>query len=150
MNTEAASPREEQRRLAPPEERRATAEPYGEEGDRPKARPMGSSDTTPDRPEWARDTGAAAGSSEVSTPVAKESRGREPASPPESLEGRLHSPYAHTEGLRTWGRRYMPFAAGFEHMAAEAAVYRPSRLHALSPTGACDDDFSYYFQLVRD
>jgi hypothetical protein len=66
---------------------------------------------------------------------------------PQSLEGyRARSP--HAEGPKTFGDRYMPFAAGFDHAVAEAPVYRSSRLHGVNVTAAVSEDVSYYYTLV--
>ncbi|EFN55443.1 hypothetical protein CHLNCDRAFT_133749 [Chlorella variabilis] len=61
------------------------------------------------------------------------------------LRGVARSPRA--AGLQTFGSKYMPFAAGFAHMAGEAPVYRSSRLHALNPTAAVSEDTSYLYTL---
>lgn len=53
----------------------------------------------------------------------------------------------HSAGPITFERKYLPFAAGFSHMADEAAVYRSSRLHTINPTAAVSDDISYYYTL---
>jgi hypothetical protein len=50
-------------------------------------------------------------------------------------------------GPETFGHKYMPFAAGFAHMADEAPVYRTSRLHMINPTAAVSDDISFYYTL---
>ena len=50
-------------------------------------------------------------------------------------------------GLKTFGDKYMPFAAGFENMIHTAPVYRSARLHAINPTAAVSDDVSYLYTL---
>ncbi|KAL4421176.1 hypothetical protein ABPG77_003359 [Micractinium sp. CCAP 211/92] len=50
-------------------------------------------------------------------------------------------------GPQTFGSKYMPFAAGFSHQAGEAPVYRSSRLHAINPTAAVNEDTSYMYTL---
>ena len=54
---------------------------------------------------------------------------------------------ADSPGPRTYDKQYMPFAAGFAHMANEAPVYRSARLHVINPTAAASDDISYYYTL---
>lgn len=41
-------------------------------------------------------------------------------------------------------------AAGFSHQAGEAPVYRSSRLHAINPTAAVNEDTSYLYTLASD
>lgn len=50
-------------------------------------------------------------------------------------------------GVRGFGDKYIPFAAGFGAMAESAPVYRSSRLHAVNPTAAINEDMSYLYTL---
>ena len=98
---------------------------------------------TPERTEWQRPT------VETPTKTAGENRVQVESLRSESPESvvQLRSHHAHVDGVHTFGNKYMPFAAGFEHMAAEAPVYRSTRLHTINPTAAVSDDVSYYFTL---